>query len=356
MKIRIKTKLIVVIDVKEIDLKTYNIRTDLVMDLIKDKKVLDKFEYKEGKTSVSKITLNKEEAAEINKKEGKYTTIYFDDVTDNTNYLEVKEVFKKEFKEIILNEGIKEDDTILFIGLGNSKSTPDSLGSRVINGVVVTKHIYDLVGSLEDGFMKTSAIAPGVMGTTGIETSNIISGIIEKEKPNFLVVIDSLASDSIDRVLKTIQITNTGITPGSGIGNERKEISKEIFNLPTIAIGVPAVVDAVTIVSDTINYMKKHFSYNLRNKDMLHEKLIPSFTKNYLKQDNLFLNKEEETYLLGALGNLTEFEQKALIFDVLTPIGYNLMVTPKEVDFQIEKLAKLLSEGINEVIHEQKVT
>jgi len=202
--------------------------------------------------------------------------------------------------------------------------------------------------------MRTSALSPGVMGVTGIETSDIISGVIEKTKPDFLIVVDALASDSIDRVLKTIQITNTGINPGSGIGNRRKEVSSDIYHIPTIAIGVPTVVDAVTIVSDTINYMKKHFSYSMKNKDNLVDKLIPSCRRNYLNHHNLKLSEEETTYLLGALGGLSLFERKALIYDVLTPIGYNLMVTPKEVDFLVLQLAKLLGEGINEILHTPK--
>lgn len=336
---------------KEIDLSNYCVRTDLVMDLIKDEKLEDRVEYEHDGIRVSRISLNCDEALKIDKKEGNYTTIYYDDVTDNTNFSSVKKVFKKELKRILLKEGLKPDDSILLIGLGNDNSTPDAIGTKTIENVIVTKHIYDLVGSLEEGFMKTSAINPGVMGVTGIETSDIISGVIKKTNPDFLIVIDALASDAVDRVLKTIQITNTGINPGSGIGNTRKEVSKDVYNIPTIAIGVPTVVDAVTIVSDTINYMKKHFSYSLKNKDNLVDKLIPSFKRNYLNYENLKLSDEESNFFLGALGGLSAFEQKALIYDVLTPIGYNLMVTPKEVDFLIDKLAKLLSEGINEILH-----
>ena len=111
------------------------------------------------------------------------------------------------------------------------------------------------------------------------------------------------------------------------------------------------VVDAVTIVHGTMNYMLKHFSYNLKHIQKS-DKLIPSSMRNYLKHDkNLSLTLEEKKYFLGAFGNLSDFEKKALIFDVLTPIGYNLMVTPKEVDFLVETLSKLLSEGINSCLH-----
>ena len=189
------------------------------------------------------------------------------------------------------------------------------------------------------------------MGTTGIETSDIIESVIKKIKPDFIIVIDALASDSVDRVLKTIQITNTGINPGSGIGNSRKELSSFLLGIPVIAVGVPTVVDAVTIVNDTLNYMEKHFSYTINSKDNLVNKLIPNSKINYLKNNNHTLNNEEKTYFLGAIGNLSDFEKKVLIYDVLTPIGYNLMVTPKEVDFLIDKFSLLISEGINKSIH-----
>ena len=287
----------------------------------------------------------------ISKKEGYYTTIYFDDVTDYTNYLNVKQIFIKELGNILKTENISINYSCMIIGLGNDKSTPDSLGVKTSENIIVTKHIYDLYGSLEKGYRITSMFNPGVMGETGIETSDMLKKIIELVKPDFVIVIDALASDSVDRVCKTIQITNAGISPGSGIGNKRKEISKDIIGIPVIAIGIPMVVDAVTIVSDTINYMEKHFSYNIRYKDNKKNKLIPFNKINYLKEKDLFLKEEEKKYFFGKLGTLSNLEKKSLIFDVLTPIGYNLMVTPKEVDFLIDKLSKLLSEGINKTIH-----
>ena len=343
---------------REIDLKSYQIRTDLVLDQIsniKDIPGITEEVYEENKVSVSNLEINDEAAKKLNKKKGFYTTIYFDDITDYTNFNNVKKIFISELNKILEKEKVKQDNNILIIGLGNEKSTPDALGPKTLDDIIVTKHIYDIVGSLENGYKITSKISPGVMGTTGIETSDILSSILKKVNPDYLIVIDALASDSVSRVGKTIQITNTGINPGSGIGNKRKEISKDIFNIPVIAIGIPMVVDAVTIVYDTINFMMQHFKFNIKNKDSLKNKIIPSSMQNYLKeQENLSLNEKEKTYFLGAFGNLSDFEKKALIFDVLTPVGYNLMVTPKEVDFLIDKLSKLLSLGINEVLHDKK--
>lgn len=335
---------------REIDLSKYQIRTDLVVDLIeKDSKLETKYKYKN--ITVSNIKLDKENSNLLKRKEGLYTTIHFEDITDKTNYKDVLKVMVEELTKIINESGIKEKDSCMIIGLGNEKSTADELGVTTAKKVTVTKHIYDLTGTLEEGYRISTCLIPGVMGTTGIETSDIISSVVKEVSPDFLIIIDALASDSIDRLLKTIQITNTGINPGSGIGNNRKEISSDIFNIPVIAIGVPTVVDATTIVNDTLNFMKKHFSYNIKNKDNLVNKLVPQNKINYLKNNNYSLSKEETTYFLGALGNLSKEEQKLLINNILTPIGYNLIVTPKEIDYIVLKLTDLLSKAINKSIH-----
>ena len=329
---------------REIDLSKYQIRTDLVVDLIEENSSLEqKYNYKN--VSVSNISLDKDSSLKLGKKPGDYTTIYFDDITDTTNYKNVLKILIDELKKMLKNSKITDDASCMIIGLGNEKSTADELGVSAAKNVTVTNHIYNLTGSLEKGYRITTCLIPGVMGTTGIETSDIISAVVKKVEPDFVLVIDALASDSIDRLLKT------GINPGSGIGNNRKEISSDVFNIPVIAIGVPTVVDATTIVSDTLNYMKKHFSYNIKNKDSVTDKLIPSSRINYLKNNNYTLSKEETSYFLGALGNLSNEEKKLLINDVLTPIGYNLVVTPKEIDFIVFKLTNLIGEAINKSIH-----
>ena len=335
---------------REIDLSKYKIRTDLVKDLIKnDSKYEEKYLF--GDIKVSRITLDEEISKKLNRKKGNYTTIYFDDITDSSNYDKVLKIVTKELKLLLKQTSIKENYSCMIIGLGNEKVTADSIGPNVLKKIIVTKHIYNLTGTLEKGYRITTAFSPGVMANSGMETSDIVNSIIKMEKPDFIIVIDALASDSISNLLKTIQITNTGINPGSGVGNDRKELSEDIFKVPVIAIGVPTVTSATTIVSDTINYMKKHFSYNIKNKNSNILKLIPQNNINYLKNNDYSLSDEEEKYYLGALGNLSNFEKKALINDVLTPIGYNLMVTPKEIDFISSKLIDLISEAINKSIH-----
>lgn len=335
---------------KEVDLSRYESRTDLVVDLVDDNFSFEKKSVIDGVT-VSNINLDDENATILNKTAGDYITIYFDDVTDSTNYDNVLKVMTSELSKLLDECNIKDNYSCMIIGLGNEKSTADELGVTSAKKVTVTKHIYDLTGSLEEGYRISTCLIPGVMGTTGIETSDIISSVVRKVCPDFIIVIDALASDSIDRLLKTIQITNTGINPGSGIGNNRKEISSNIFGIPVIAIGVPTVVEASTIVNDTLNYMKKHFSYNIKNKDNSVLKLIPNNRINYLKNNNYTLSKEESSVFLGVLGNLSDSEKKLLIGDVLTPIGYNLVVTPKEIDFVVLKLTDLISQAINNSIH-----
>lgn len=335
---------------REIDLSKYKVRTDLVADLVLNKDDLEKkVDY--DSCVVSRITLDYDTSLSLGRKKGEYTTLYFEDITDKTNYNNVLDVLTKELKFILDKTNISDEFSCMIIGLGNEKSTADALGVLTAKNVTVTRHIYELTGTLEEGYRITTSFSPGVMGTTGIETSDIISALLEKTSPDFVIVIDALASDTIDRLLKTIQITNTGINPGSGIGNNRKEISSDIYNIPVIAIGVPTVVDATTIVSDTINYMKKHFSYNIKNKDSSYLKLVPSSKINYLKDNNYSLSKEETNYFLGAFGNLSNEEKRLLINDVLTPIGYNLMVTTKEIDFVLEKLVSLISTAINNSLH-----
>ena len=164
-----------------------------------------------------------------------------------------------------------------------------------------------------------------------------------------LHAVDALASGSVDRVNKTIQMTDTGIHPGSGIGNARKEISKDTIGIPVIAIGVPTVVDASVIVADTINYMYKHYAFNKEYSNNPKSKL--TFNNIDYLNKNIVINNKDKEDLFGLIGKLNSDEVKILINEVLNPIGYNLMVTPKEIDFVIDKLSTLISSSVNEILH-----
>lgn len=334
----------------DIDLSKYQLRTDLAIEAIGDDKIegISSEQENYDDIKITNVYVDKIGSKKINKKVGNYITIEFADITDYNRKEKVKEIFSLKLKELLKKISINDDASCLIIGLGNDKSTPDALGPLTIGNILVTNHLF-LYGSVEEGFRKVSAISPGVMGTTGIETSDLIASVINSITIDFVIVVDALASQSIERVNRTIQMTDTGIHPGSGIGNKRKEISKDTIGKPVIAIGVPTVVDAVTIVSDTINYMYKHFSYTKENIDKPSNRLMVG-NVNYLKK-NIIVDESLKHQLFGMIGSLSTEEVKQLIFEVLTPIGYNLMVTPKEVDFEIEKLSDVIGNGINRALH-----
>ena len=235
------------------------------------------------------------------KREENYVTISFSDITDKDNYKKVQETFVLEFKKFLEKYDLKKEK-IMVVGLGNSYSTPDALGPEVISNILVTRHLFEL-GDVQDGYVNVCSMSPGVIGTTGVETISFIKGLIKEVSISFLIIIDALASSSVDRVNRTIQITDSGINPGSGIGNDRGEISYESLGIPVIAIGVPTVVDAATIVKETL------------------EKLDDYSNK---KIDEILSNDGYDTFI----------------------------VTPKEIDFLIEKFGTLLGGGINKSLHQ----
>lgn len=322
----------------EIDLSKYNIRSDLIIEN-NFKKYL-KESYTENNIQVDYVKLNKNNI--LNKTEGDYITISFEDITDKTNFSNVLNILIKELKRILKLTNIKPDDKVLIVGLGNNKSTPDSLGYEVLKNITVTRHLFIL--DKVEGYRNISILEPNVFGNTGIESQDIIMGVVKETKPDFIIAIDSLAAFSIDRMQRTIQITNTGISPGSGIGNNRGEISKNILKIPVIAIGVPTVVSSIVIVNDTLKFLTKKISYHKKNHQK--DKLVINSTLNYLKEKD-DLSKEEKKDLLGIIGTLDEVTLKDLIYEVLNPIGYNLIVTTKEIDYLVEKFGKLISEALN---------
>ncbi len=334
----------------EIDLKKFEIRTDLITESVAFIDSIKKDIVKYDDITVEKIVLDKKSSLEFNKKPGKYITISFDDVTDVDNRSRVEKVLfdtlSSLFKEVKLNTSSR----VLVIGLGNDKSTADSLGPLVIDNVLITRHLFVLGMEVEKGYSNVSGFKPGVMGSTGIETFDIIKGLIEEINPDFIIAVDALAASSIDRLNKTIQICDSGINPGSGIGNQRKELSYETLGIPVLAIGVPTVVDFLTIVDNTFSYLLKKLSYSKNNISKMSEKLRVSSLIDYSSHTDS-LSDEEKIALLGSVGSLTDIERRSLLFEVLAPLNYNLMVTPKEIDFVMEKLAFVISSALNKTLH-----
>lgn len=336
----------------EIDLKNINIRTDMIVDTIdasSDNSDIKSYKKEFDNVSVEEIIIDKKSSEIYKRKDGIYKTITFKDITDKDNFKKVEKVLIDEIRDLMEKLKISNDASCLIIGLGNNKSTPDSLGPKCIENVLVTRYLFDL-GEVEEGYRNTSSFTPGVTGTTGIETKKLIEGVVNVSKPDFLIIIDALASSSIERVNKTIQITDVGIAPGSGVGNNREELNSKTFNIPTIAIGVPTIVDAVTIVSDTFKYMMRQFNYKLENLDNKKLKFVDELHQNYLNEEGE-LSFENREKILGIVGTLKDDDLKKLIYEVLSPIDYNLMVTPKEIDFIMEKLSLLIANSINKVLH-----
>lgn len=330
-------------------------RTDLAIESIesiKDSNV-DTFVEEKDNIKITTVTVNKNIEKLIAKKKGTYITIEFEDITDYHNRKQLGNILTDELNKLFTKMKIKDNYECLVIGLGNISSTADALGPLTINNILVTRHLFTLDVNVTEGVRKVSALSPGVMGQTGIETSELIQNLVNTVNPDFILVIDSLAASSISRVNKTIQITDTGIAPGSGVGNKRKEISSHIFKIPVIAVGIPTVVDAITIVNDTINMLYKHVSYIKNNESI--DKLVYKHFSNYDKQleKTSDLSKQEKESLLGMVGSLDNEEKKELLKEVLEQTNYNLIVTPKEIDFLVEKLSKLLANSINRALHKE---
>lgn len=241
----------------KINTNNKNLRTDLVLD-----NNIDNIVYKKNDVSISFYE----------KDEYKYSSIIFKDITDKDEINDIEECLIKELKNYI------DSNNILIVGLGNRKSTADSLGPKVLDNILVTRHLYSF-GELEEGYSKVSIFEPNVFGVIGIDSTKLISQVVDLIKPDICILIDSLCTSNINRLNKVIQITNKGINPGSGVFNDRGELTKEYLNCNVLAIGVPTVVDM-----------------DIQDKD-------------------------------------------------------NLIVTPKEIDYLIEKLSYVISTSLNKVIH-----
>lgn len=256
--------------------------------------------------SLTKISLDSVSAAkQIGKKQGVYITI---ELLSPLNTLEVHKEVSIKTAECLspFIENSKNNPSIMIIGLGNRNITPDSLGPKVVDKIVVTRHIKSnaqFSQNIDKRLGMVCAIAPGVMGTTGIETGEIIMGLIEKAGPDIVIVIDALCARKTSRVNTTIQISDTGIVPGSGVGNHRMELSKETLGIPVIAIGVPTVVDCSTIAHDLL------LSYN---ESVSEEDLMKKINHSSIS---------------------------------------DMVVTPKDIDAGISRMSTAISNGINLAVH-----
>ena len=263
------------------------------------------------------IIKNAQGAKRMGKPVGRYVTIEFNKdelfLSEDERDKESQKVQKliadvlHDMEKCIAKKCNKDNiNNIMVTGLGNRFATPDALGPVVMENIQVNRHIISEYGMDLSGDNKKTVcgISPGVMSQTGIETSEILNGLVRDIRPDCLIVIDALASRSISRLCRTIQITDTGISPGAGIGNNRNKVSEDTINVPVIAIGVPTVVDAGTIVRECM--------------------------ENSLSRQGF---SEEEIYTF--LNSITENEYN------------NLFVTPKDIDEKIAEIGKCVADGMN---------
>ena len=306
----------------------YNFRTDLAVERNDIYKKVNNIQNEidgvkienesQEEIDISRVKIiNKEGEKKLGKTIGNYITLDVKNIklADDEKIEKIAEKVADELRKVI-GEHVSDTDDILVVGLGNIYVTPDALGPKVVPNIEVTRHILEYMPKImPEDTRPVSAISPGVLGTTGIETMEVLKGVVDNIHPKLLIVIDALASRSIERISSSIQIADTGIVPGAGVDNKRKEISKKTLGIPVIALGIPTVVDLASITNDCINM----FIENLQQKAMSNDYL------NKLKQQD---NYEE-------------------IKEALIPKDYNMIVTPKEIDKLIENMSKIISKGIN---------
>ena len=260
-------------------------------------------EEKDVRTTVVKI-VTENGAKSMGRPQGTYITIEAPELStpDEDYHREISEEISTHLRKLI---DLEKEKSVLVIGLGNAAITADALGPQVVDNLLMTRHIikeYGLRGIKHEKMHRISGIAPGVMAQTGMETAEIVQGIVSETKPDVVVAIDALAARSVRRLSRTIQITDTGIHPGSGVGNHRNGLTEENLQVKVIGIGVPTVVDAATIVHDSMAHL---------------------------------------------LDTLEETEQKEFLDEMITPNLYSMFVTPKDVDETIKYLSFTISEGLN---------
>ena len=311
----------------------YNFRTDLALErrnLYRTanniKNEIDGIETEEEKVEDDILTtrvkvLSKQGEEAINKPIGNYITIDIKNlkVANEDEMQKASEVVTKELKALI-DKHVSSKDPVLVVGLGNLYVTPDALGPKVINEIDITRHLLEYMPEvLNEDTRSVSAVSPGVLGTTGIETQEILKGIVQNINPKLIIIIDALSSRSIERISSSIQIADTGIVPGAGVGNTRKELTKDSLGVPVIAIGIPTVVEAATIAADSLTMFIQKVQEQAKSND--------------------FLNQ------------LQEEDKYEIIKEVLSPNDYNFIVTPKEIDELIENMKDIVARGINFAIN-----
>lgn len=280
-----------------------------------------------GYIKITEVKILSDEGVKaLGKERGNYVTIEMPArfYGQQTIYEEMCKTCAKELKDMLDNLELSKDATVLVVGLGNRNITADALGPKVVDSLMVTRHLIEYVpDEIDEGIRPVCAISPGVLGLTGVETGEIIKGLAEKIKPDLIIAIDALCSHNIERINTTVQFSDTGITPGEGVGNKRKALNRETLGVPVLAIGVPTVVDVATIAGDSITKVISH----LKDKT------------------------ETESYFYDILSELENTDKYELIRESIAPHFGNFIVAPKEVDVIINDISKVVANAINISLH-----
>lgn len=312
-------------------IEKYSIRTDLALEQ-KERFESDQVEVQgvvleesydeEREIKITTVKIETENGAKVmGKPVGTYITMEAPNlsVPDEDFHREVSLELMKYLEHFL--EKDKDEYAVLVVGLGNRKVTPDALGPYVVDNLNITRHIIKEYGKYamgEEEVQLVSAIVPGVMGQTGMETVEIVKGVVNETKPDLIIAIDALAARSSKRLNRTIQIADTGINPGSGVGNHRNAITRETVGVPVIAIGVPTVVDAATIVNDTM--------------------------------ENLLAALETSETLKGVglvMQGYSAAEKYELVKELISPHLNGMFVTPKDIDETVKRISYTISEALN---------
>ncbi|MBO8126160.1 MAG: GPR endopeptidase [Firmicutes bacterium] len=345
--------------------ETYSVRTDLALEATEVVKAARKEEIPGANVEVidgeyAKVTrmgiLTVQAAKALGKMPGHYSTIEAPQMRTRNRDLqeEVSQLLAKEVERFLKRIG--PDDPVLVVGLGNWNATPDAIGPRVVHHLLITRHLHKFAPpELAGGLRPVAAISPGVMGITGIETGEIVLGLVKQIKPAMVVAIDALASRSVERVCTTIQISDTGINPGAGIGNKRLGITPETLGVPVLAIGIPTVVHATTLVNDALRIIEGENAKGETNQ-------APPAPKTRFGKINLLgggqnqateeSQEEPETVnRLAALSRMHPHQKSQVIHQLLDPFMGSLIMTPKEIDIFIEDMAEVVAGGLNAAFH-----
>ena len=300
-------------------MSSFKVRTDLALEVRENMEenarecrgVSVEEEYKEeSELKITKVVIETMNGAKaMGKPVGTYVTLEAPAMIlpDEDYHEEISGELARQLKQII--PGLEGELSVMVVGLGNRDVTADALGPNVVDNLTITRHMMKEYGKAAFDKKKVhmvSGLVPGVMAKTGMESQEIIKGVVEKTKPDVVIVVDALAARSTRRLNRTIQLTNTGIHPGSGVGNHRNAITEEALGVPVIAIGVPTVVDAATIVGDAFEKMMRQAG------------------------EEPFDIQDE---LMAGLGEL-----------------YNMYVTGKDVDYEIKQISHIICDALNSAL------